>query len=565
MGDVKTNLEDSLDRIDKVCDRFENDWKAFMNRTPQSVDPARPCIEDFISGHRGKERRELFRSLLPLDLSYRGRIGEHPERAEYFERFRDQQEVVEEVFSGLIQCPTRMALPQACPTHIGGYEIRNELGRGAFGRVYAAWDAVLKREVVLKVPHEKRLQGNREKIIAHILDEGSKLAALDHISIVRVYAAVRDDTFGCALVMQHIPNRTLAELIQQRSDNPFTVPEAAQLIAKVAEAIEYAHSRRIIHQDLKPANILMDRDNAPHVGDFGLSLDRFRFPFDDAGAGGTPAYMSPEQWECGKIDEKADVWALGAILYELIAGRRPFDGASRAEIKKQVCESPKRLFCYSSEIGPDVVHLCQRCLDKSPDKRPTAGELAAELQRLAARGQANQTSRRASLHTIERLHVPAILLLYTNGLVSILALLCGVGALGAFAVGGGWDACDLAGFCFAAVLPLPALFLAGALKIVKRESYWCAVITSLSVTVAGIALVGYCLWDLSAIDDVAAPLMIGLGIVEAVIGARVFVIVRKPEVIGCFVSRRSWATRLIAVGGIISYGSGLLLRAFAPR
>ena len=210
------------------------------------------------------------------------------------------------------------------PQHIGRYRIEKVLGEGGFGLVYLAHDDQLERCVAIKVPQRRRI--SRPEDAEAYLTEARVVAKLDHPHIVPVHDVGSTEDFPCFVVSKFIEGSTLAQRI---SDNRPSFGEAAELVATVAEALHYAHRKGLVHRDVKPGNILLDTDGKPYVADFGLALKE-----ENVGKGpnyaGTPAYMCPEQarGEGHRVDGRSDIFSLGVVFYELLAGRRPFRAES---------------------------------------------------------------------------------------------------------------------------------------------------------------------------------------------------------------------------------------------
>lgn len=260
----------------------------------------------------------------------------------------------------------------------GDYEILNELGRGGMGVVYRARQLRLGREVAVKVLLGGSVPAREERL----RQEAEVLARLDHPGIVPVYE-VGSSEGQAFFVMKLIEGTSLAS---QRDTFRADLPRAIRLLAAVARAVQYAHEHGIVHRDLKPSNILLDAANAPFVTDFGLAL---RLDGDDrltaSGAVvGTPAYMAPEQAETVKaVGPSADVWALGVILYELLAGHVPFAGATPLEMLHQVMQAEPPPFGREVRGWARVLEgVCLRCLQRDPARRyASAGQLADDLER----------------------------------------------------------------------------------------------------------------------------------------------------------------------------------------
>lgn len=282
---------------------------------------------------------------------------------------------------------------------IGQFEILETLGSGGFGIVYRAWDPLMRREVAIKVPRPEALaSGDMQR---RFEQEARAAAKLDHPYIVQVLEAGADGHVPYIASVFYRAVTLSAWLKEQtRSIPPHA---AAELIAKLADALNHAHQRGVLHRDMKPSNVLLVpadpttsatmlsrlplSDYTPKVADFGLAK-LMEGDTDQTRTGmvlGTLLYMAPEQAEgrVHDISQQSDVYALGAVLYELLTGRPPLSGESDRgtlhQILTQEPVSPSRL---SREISSDLDAICLKCLEKQPsDRYQTAHELAADLER----------------------------------------------------------------------------------------------------------------------------------------------------------------------------------------
>jgi len=263
----------------------------------------------------------------------------------------------------------------------GDYELIEEIGRGGMGVVYKARQKSLDRIVAVKMILASHLASKDQ--LARFHAESKTVAAVQHPHVVRVHEA------GAWLgqhyfVMEYVPGITLAQLVQ---DGLPDVETAVRLVAKIARAVEHLHCQGVVHRDLKPANILLDRAGEPLVTDFGLA----KIFGGDATATrsdvivGTPSYMAPEQaaGHGSQVGPLADVYSLGAILYELITGQPPFREANPLDTLVQVLERepalPRRI---NRRISRDLELICLKCLEKDPGKRyGSAAALADDLER----------------------------------------------------------------------------------------------------------------------------------------------------------------------------------------
>ena len=429
-NDRSLPLEEAL-HIDRLCDAFED----------ALAEGRGPCIEDHLAGLPEPACGVLLRHLVALEVAYRQERGETPFPEEYRERFPEHIELIRGAFAdaqpgeqrasckrlnhkggrrrdtGIDSPQTGPELPAPeseessttsipppdlssmfpvesfqdvaaeCATSIPppdlpsipGHEVLAMLGRGGMGVVYKARHLRLERLVALKMILAGDLA--EPEHVARFLTEARAVARLQHPNIVQIHEIGEQDGrhyFSMEFINGGSLDKALAGI-------PQPPDEAAQLTETLARAMHVAHERGIVHRDLKPANVLLTADGTPKITDFGLAkqLDEEVGRTRTGLIMGTPSYMPPEQAEGKrwKIGPKADVYALGAILYELLTGRPPFGGANALEIVRQVLDdepvAPSRL---RPHVPRDLETICLKCLQKAPEERYVdAAALADDL------------------------------------------------------------------------------------------------------------------------------------------------------------------------------------------
>lgn len=267
------------------------------------------------------------------------------------------------------------------PGELGDYEILGEIGRGGTSVVYRARQRRLNRIVALKTLHGSAVSSR--DAFERLQTEAQAVARLDHPHIVPLYEVGRHaGTYFLAL--RYFEHGSLAHALKERRFRP---AEAVRLLATAARAVHHAHSRGVLHRDIKPSNLLLDEHGAPHIADFGLAklADSESSLTLSTSVLGTPAYMAPEQaaGNAKAAGTPADIYALGAVLFELLTGRPPFLGRSALEVLRLVADSePPRPTSLVPDLDRDLEAVCLRCLEKDPSRRyDSAAALAEDLER----------------------------------------------------------------------------------------------------------------------------------------------------------------------------------------
>jgi serine/threonine-protein kinase len=329
------------------------------------------------------------------EFSQKHRHGQQPQIEDFANRYPAHASRIRALFPALIvmeelRASGKVTIAESEPrgrdgasaiVHLGGYSILREVGRGGMGVVYEAVQHSLARRVALKVlPLCAAMDPERRERFAR---EAKAAASLDHPNIVPVYDVGEHDGHAY-FSMKFVEGTTLADRVES---GPLAPRDAAALLLTIVRAIAETHRCGVLHRDLKPSNVLLDKDDRPLITDFGLakSFEDERNISQTNATLGTPNYMAPEQamGRAEQIGVATDVYGLGAILYQALTARPPFQSASVVDTLRQVVNqdpaSPRQL---NAAIGRDLDTICMRCLEKEPLRRyPTAIELAEDLER----------------------------------------------------------------------------------------------------------------------------------------------------------------------------------------
>jgi serine/threonine-protein kinase len=270
-----------------------------------------------------------------------------------------------------------MAEGAARPT-LGRYEIEKELGRGAMGTVFLGKDPKINRFVAIKTLRLDEVDAEQAaEVKQRFFREAESAGRLNHPNIVTIHDAGEEQELGY-IAMEVLDGKDLKEWC--RKDNLLPVKQVLEIVAKVAEALDYAHSQNVVHRDVKPANIMLQKDGAVKVTDFGIARITTSSKTQTGMMLGTPSYMSPEQLVSTKVDGRSDVFSLGVVLFELLTGEKPFVSDSPATLMFQIASQPHPPVLT---IRPDLPPACEAIIDRALQK-----DAALRYQKAAEMAQA---------------------------------------------------------------------------------------------------------------------------------------------------------------------------------
>jgi serine/threonine protein kinase len=296
--------------------------------------------------------------------------------------------ILSAVLQGVID-PMAASAPQPdpvrkMPERIGKYLIINEVGRGSTGTVYLSHDPYYGRDVAIKV-YTIDAGGDDERArIARkmFLSEAHMVGMLHHPNILPIYDA-GEENGRCYIVTEHVHGaRTLAAYC--RPDNLLRLDDVVELTFKCAKALHYAHSRGVIHRDIKPSNVMLTTDSDVRIIDFGIALVADSDISRIEGIAGSPSYMSPEQVQSLDLTNRSDLYSLGAVMYELLTGVRPFRAGNLAKLLHQIVyATPAPIHTLRADVPEEIEKVVAMAMQKDPQRRYSSGlDFAAELTRV---------------------------------------------------------------------------------------------------------------------------------------------------------------------------------------
>jgi len=267
------------------------------------------------------------------------------------------------------------------PEKIGKYVIINEIGQGSTGRIYLSHDPYFRRDVAIKVYNiESDEDPERAKVARKMFfNEAHMVGMLQHPNILPIYdAGEENDEYY--VVMEHIQGARTLE-VYCRPDNLLRIDDVVKIIYKCAKALHYAHKRGVIHRDIKPSNIMLTIDNDVRIIDYGIAILKDADISRIQGIAGSPSYMSPEQIQSFEITSSSDLYSLGAVMYELLTGFRPFRASSLSRLLNQIVYATATpIHTLKSDVPEGLEEVVFGALHKDPEKRfADGGELAARL------------------------------------------------------------------------------------------------------------------------------------------------------------------------------------------
>ena len=270
------------------------------------------------------------------------------------------------------------------PDKIGKYVIINKIGKGSTGMVYLSHDPYYRRDVAIKVYNiEEDTDPNRASVSRKMFfNEAHMVGMLQHPNIMPIYDAGEEDG-KYYVVTEHIQGaRTLAAYC--RPDNLLRIDDVVEIVYKCAKALHYAHGRGVIHRDIKPSNVMLTIDNDVRIIDFVIAIVSDSEVSRIEGIAGSPSYMSPKQVQSEELTPRSDLYSLGAVMYELLTGFRPFRADNLSKLLHQIVyATPPPIHTYRDDLPEELEQVVAMTMQKLPEKRtPNGNAMAADLTRV---------------------------------------------------------------------------------------------------------------------------------------------------------------------------------------
>ena len=333
-----------------------------------------PWGRSTLSRHDETRDRELLLDEIQVRILKDRDEGKEPSQEEVISSYPEFEKEIREIFENERLAESILGSDTPLPGFGDDYEVLKEIGRGGMGIVYKAYQKSLKRIVAVRT-----IIGGRQAAEADInrfRQEAQAAAKLQHPNIITIHE-VGEHQGEHFFSMEYVEGRSLTDLVHNASISP---TQAADFLKPVAEAIHYAHQRRILHGDLKPGNVLLDKQDKPYITDFGLAKRLGEDTRQSGAVEGTASYMAPEQ-AAGEeeLTTASDVYGLGAILYSLLTAKPPFRGETLQETLRLVREKiPKPPRALNPSVDSDLEAVCLKCLSKDKDDRYGSADALAE-------------------------------------------------------------------------------------------------------------------------------------------------------------------------------------------
>ena len=279
-------------------------------------------------------------------------------------------------------------------TRIGRFYIKQELGRGSIGIVYLAHDPIIDRDVAIKTVRRRLSPAERKQHEQQFINEARAAGRLAHANIVTIYEASSEGDFTY-IAMEYLQGRELSKLLD--AGHRFTADDVASITWKIADALDHAHKNGVVHRDIKPANIFLVADHQPKVVDFGIARTPNRLSdqpqqdephtlFQD-NILGTPNYMSPEQAIGQTVDARSDIYSLGAVMYEMLTFRKPFQAADTDKLLQQIAyKAAPEPHLVEKDVPLELSKIVMKAMNKKVEKRyQNAEDMALDIKRYLTR------------------------------------------------------------------------------------------------------------------------------------------------------------------------------------